>query len=230
VIATTPTGSRRTMVEPDALGRATSRSIFVIRSAYMRSRPAGAAPLNADDSVIGMPFSWLTSLLVASEWASRASAKRIMTSARSAAVVRPQGPLSMALRAAWTAASMSASVPIAAVPSSSPVAASSARWVSVPCGSTHSPSMKKRVRSSSVVASAVTVTVSPGSRTEVIDAIRRPAATVTAYAVEINAIARRCGLGPRYLRVGLEGWACPLSDCRLPGSFLRAGWFPGRAD
>ena len=82
--------------------------------------------MKADDSPIGMPFSWLTSLLVPSARAVSAAAKRCMTSARSAAVVRPHGPSSSARRAAFTAASMSASVPSAAVPSGSPVAASSA--------------------------------------------------------------------------------------------------------
>jgi hypothetical protein len=48
------------------------------------------------DRVIGMPFSRLTSALVASARASSASAKRNITSERSAAVVRPHGPLSSA--------------------------------------------------------------------------------------------------------------------------------------
>ena len=72
-------------------------------SAYICSRPAGAAPLKAVDSPIGMPFSRLTSALVASARAARAAANRCMTSARSAAVVRPQGPESRARLAALTA-------------------------------------------------------------------------------------------------------------------------------
>ena len=63
---TTPTGSRRTIVAPEALGRTSSRAIALTSSAYICSSPAGAAPLKADDSPIGMPFSWLTSLLVPS--------------------------------------------------------------------------------------------------------------------------------------------------------------------
>ena len=77
---------------PEALGRTSSRSIALTSSAYICSRPAGAAPLKADDSPIGMPFSWLTSLLVPSARAESAAANRCMYSARSAAVVRPQGP------------------------------------------------------------------------------------------------------------------------------------------
>jgi len=140
----------------------------LISSAYICSRPAGAAPLNAVDSPIGMPFSRLTSALVASARAARAAAKRCMTSARSAAVVRPQGPVSRARRAALTAASMSASVPSAAVPSGSPVAASSARCVSLPRGSTHSPSMKNRIRSRSVCSAVVVIDDSYSCATQVL--------------------------------------------------------------
>jgi hypothetical protein len=63
---TTPTGSRHTIVAPDGLGRGSSSATPSISSAYICSSPAGAAPLNADDSPPGMPFSRLTSVLVAS--------------------------------------------------------------------------------------------------------------------------------------------------------------------
>jgi len=80
---------RRTIVEPDALGRTSSSGRSVTRSAYIRSRAAGAAPLTIVDSVIGMPFSRLTRVLVTSARAVSASANRRITSARSAAVLRP---------------------------------------------------------------------------------------------------------------------------------------------
>jgi hypothetical protein len=89
--------------------------------------------LNALDKVIGIPFSRLTRVDVPSARARRASANRRIT----------------------------ASVSSDAVPSTSPVAASMARWDSLPCGSTHSPSMWDRMRSRSVRDSAVTVTAAP---------------------------------------------------------------------
>jgi hypothetical protein len=50
----------------------------LISSAYICSRPAGAAPLKADDSPIGMPFSWLTRVLVLSARAASAAANLCM--------------------------------------------------------------------------------------------------------------------------------------------------------
>ena len=66
------------------------------------------------------------------------------TSARSAGVMRGQGPWSNAVRAAATALSMSASVPSGTRPMTSSVDGEITEMVSVPSGATQSPPMNKR--------------------------------------------------------------------------------------
>ena len=64
--------------------------------------------------------------------------------ARSAGVMRGQGPWSNAVRAAATALSMSASVPSGTRAMTSSVTGETTPMVSVPSGATQSPPMNKR--------------------------------------------------------------------------------------
>ena len=142
IAPTTPTGSRRTITfPPNTPARMSSHSYAEPTASIALRINSGGGDWPTLENEIGEPISVVMTSAISSRREAYRPANRCRTSMRSDGVIRGQGPLSNASRAAATARSMSASDPSGTRPTSSSLCGEITSITLDVAGSTHSPPM-----------------------------------------------------------------------------------------